>query len=304
MTAIDQASALRGLVNQYERQRETPAGHRAATAPEAAPRLARTIAITSGKGGVGKTTVSVNLAIQLTRLGRRVALLDADLGTANADVICNVQASATLAHVIAGQRQLADIMIPAPGGFTLIPGVSGLADVTHLQPHEQQRLARQIADLESSFDVLLIDTGAGIGPDVMTFCNAAERVLVVTTPEPTSITDAYAVIKSIHNQAADADVRLLINMVADEREARSVFNRIVQVSQRFINLSPGYAGCVVTDSQVPLAVRRRHPLVLDAPKCKAGQCLLSLAHRMDLHAASKTPRRKTLLQRLRFGRRT
>jgi len=294
MSVADQATALRGLVEQYEQSH----GPRAVNAPRSQPRMAQTIAITSGKGGVGKTTVTVNLAVQLSRLGRRVVLLDADLGTANADVMCNVNAPATLAHVVAGRRELEDVIVDAPGGFRLIPGASGLANMANLSAHEHDRLNAQMRRLESSCDVLLIDTGAGVGPNVLSFCAAAERLLVVTTPEPTSITDAYAVIKTINAQTSNPDIRLLVNMVKDEAEARAVFARIHGVCQRFLDLSPNYAGHVVSDPRVQKAVRQRRPFVLEAPGAKATECVLSLAHRLDRHAADPGHTSSGLIKRM------
>ena len=295
MSVADQAAALRGMVDRFE-SAQAQAGSRAVT------RLAQTLAITSGKGGVGKTTVSVNLAAQLARLGRRVVLLDADLGTANADVMCNLHAPATLAHVVAGHKELNEILIDAPGGFKLVPGASGLANMADLSPHERDRLAAQMRRLETGCDLLLIDTGAGVGPNVLGFCAAAERLLVVTTPEPTSITDAYAVIKTVHHQTLRPDVRLLVNVVEDEAEARAVFARISGVCQRFLGLSPSYAGFVPRDPQVPRAVRRRQPFVLEAPRCKASASLLSLAHRLDRHAAAPSDSPRGLLKRMAFWR--
>lgn len=299
MSVADQASALRGLVEQYERSQPTET---ARVARLAAPRIAQTIAITSGKGGVGKTTISVNLAVQLARMGRRVVLLDADLGTANADVMCNLRASATLAHVVAGTRELDEVIIDAPGGFRLVPGASGLANMANLDAHERDRLAAQMRRLEAECDVLLIDTGAGVGPNVLSFCAAAERLLVVTTPEPTSITDAYAVIKTIQHQTLRPDIRLLINVVDDEAEARAVFARIAGVCQKFLGLSPSYAGYVLRDAQVPRAVRRRRPFVLEAPQSKASACVLSLAHRLDRHAALPSDAPRGLIKRMAFWR--
>lgn len=294
MSVADQATALRGLVEQYEQSH----GPRTASAARPQPRMAQTIAITSGKGGVGKTTVTVNLAVQLSRLGRRVVLLDADLGTANADVMCNISAPATLAHVVAGRRELEDVIVDAPGGFRLIPGASGLANMANLSAHEHDRLNAQMRRLESSCDVLLIDTGAGVGPNVLSFCAAAERLLVITTPEPTSITDAYAVIKTINAQTSNPDIRLLVNMVEDEAEARAVFARIHSVCQRFLDLSPNYAGHVVSDVRVPKAVRLRRPFVLESPHAKASACVLSLAHRLDRHATDAGQPSAGLIKRM------
>ncbi len=303
MTIADQATALRGLVERHERaQRARPPASPPSSSPPASaaapPRLAQTIAITSGKGGVGKTSVSVNLATELARLGRRVVLLDADLGTANADVMCNVSAPATLAHVVAGRRELEDVIVDAPGGFKLIPGASGLANMANLSAHERDRLTAQMRRLESDCDVMLIDTGAGVGPNVLSFCVSAERVLVVTTPEPTSITDAYAVIKTINAQTIEPDIRLLVNMVRDEAEARAVFARISAVTQRFLALSPSYAGHVVSDARVSRAVRERRPFVLESPGTRASACVLSLAHRLDRHATDPQAHTSGLLKRM------
>ena len=293
-TLADQATTLRGLVDEHARTFGQP------TAPAARPRqrLAQTIAITSGKGGVGKTTVAVNLAIQFARLGRRVVLIDADLGTANADVMCNLPNRGTLAHVVAGRKTLNEITVDAPGGFRLVPGASGLSQMADLSVHDRDRLTSQMHDLEADADVVLIDTGAGVGANVLGFCVAAERVLVVTTPEPTAITDAYAVIKSIHAQTVDPDVRLFVNMARDEDEARSVATRIGDVSRRFLGLSPSYAGHLINDAAVPRGVRQRRPFVLDAPRGRPAACVSALAQRLDRHAAERRLDRPGLVKRM------
>jgi flagellar biosynthesis protein FlhG len=278
----DQAQALRGLVAQQP--------------PPKAAALARTLAIASGKGGVGKTTVTVNLAIQLSRMGRRVILLDADLGTANADVICNLSPSTTLAHVVAGRKSLRDAIVRAPGGFDLIPGASGLAQMAALSEFERAQLMQQMHQLEASADIILIDTGAGVSPNVLSFLVAAHETLVVTTPEPTAITDAYALMKTVSRQKPDVAVRILLNMVQDEHEARAVFDRIASVCHRFLKLAPRYAGHIISDPRVPLAVRRRQPFVLEHPTCAASLCMNQLAHRLDRYACE--PRNDGLLRRM------
>lgn len=261
-----------------------------------AERRARIVAVTSGKGGVGKSNVAVNLAIRLTEMGRRVVLLDADLGTANADVLCNLAPGAGLAHVVAGRQELADAMVEAPGGFRLIPGASGLAQMAALSEFERARLVQQVQQLEGQADLILIDTGAGVSPNVLSFAVPADQLLVVTTPEPTAITDAYAVIKTVCRMRDENDVRILVNMTRDAAEGRAVFERIDAVCRRFLNLTPRYAGHIVSDPKVPLAVRRRRPFVIDSPNCEASVCIGQLAHRMDRHAAE--PRGEGLLQRM------
>lgn len=257
---------------------------------------ATTLAVTSGKGGVGKTSISVNLAVQLAQMGRRVILLDADLGTANADVICNINAPRNLSHVVAGRCSLHDALVDAPGGFRMIAGASGLSQMAALGEFERARLMDQMRVLEHEADLILIDTGAGVGPNVLGFLVAVDQILVVTTPEPTAITDAYAVIKTASRQADNLDIRLLVNQVRDEREARAVYDRVSGVCRRFLDLTPRYAGHIVSDPRVPHAVRRRQPFVLEHPASPASMCMHRLAHRIDRHAS--TPRDQGLLRRM------
>lgn len=244
----------------------------------------RVLAITSGKGGVGKTNVAVNLAVRLSQMGRRVLLLDADLGTANADVICNMNPVYSLAHVVAGRRRLEDVAMDAPGGFRLIPGASGLAEMAALGAIERDRLLLQLDEMERKTDLVLIDTAAGVGPNVLGFLVNADQQLVVTTPEPTSITDAYAVIKTLVRQRKDVELRLLVNMVRNANEAREVYDRISAVCQRFLRIKLGYAGHIVNDSRVTMAVRGRQPFVLMYPRTEASTNVGQLAHRVDRHA--------------------
>jgi flagellar biosynthesis protein FlhG len=191
MTAVvDQAEALRQMVLESQAAEPFPLDD-VVVEDEVRACRARIIAVTSGKGGVGKTNLAVNLSVALARLGKRVLLLDADLGTANADLLCNLPAAgANLAHVVAGRHTLAQTIIDAPGGFRLIPGASGLAQVAALQEHERSRLVHQMKQLEENLDYILVDTGAGVSPNVLTFAAGADQQLVVTTPEPTAIADA------------------------------------------------------------------------------------------------------------------
>ncbi|MFK7789426.1 MAG: MinD/ParA family protein [Phycisphaeraceae bacterium] len=274
-------------------------GHELSVHPEQPrPRLAQALAISSGKGGVGKSTMAVNLAILLSRMGRKVALLDADMGTANADVLCNVMPVHTLAHVVTGRRQIEEIVIQAPGGFSLIPGASGLAQMAALGHRERQRLMDQFARLERAYDVLLIDTGAGIGPSVLSLLTASDRVLIVTTPDPTAITDAYAVIKTAHRQNKNIDVRLLVNQANDPAEAMQVYTRVANVCQKFLGLDVPYAGCVLSDPLVRMSIRNRRPFALDSKQAQATLALSALAHRLDKHAAEPEPARGGLLRRM------
>ncbi|HEX8910863.1 MAG TPA: hypothetical protein VF796_00790, partial [Humisphaera sp.] len=212
----------------------------------------------------------------------------------NADVLCNLDLPSNLSHVINRKKDLNDVMVRAPGGFSLIGGASGLARMADLSDQDRQRLVDALAELEERADVILIDTGAGISPNVLTFTQAADHVLVVTTPEPTAITDAYAVIKVIHRKdgsprehsaAAGNDnpnrrVSLLVNQVRTPAEARAVYERIAGVARQFLGAAIYDAGSVPLDDQVPASVRKRTPFVLAAPHSSAAVALGQLAMRL------------------------
>jgi flagellar biosynthesis protein FlhG len=249
---------------------------------------ASVIAITSGKGGVGKSNIAVNLAIKLASAGKHVVLLDADLGLANADVLCNVDLPHNLSHVIARKKDLNEVMVQAPGGFHLIGGASGLARMADLTDFDRQRLVDALGQLEQQTDVILIDTGAGISPNVLSFTRAADHVLVVTTPEPTAITDAYAVIKVISRDAlASRRISLLVNQTRTSQEGRVVHERIAKVARQFLQVSVLDAGSVPSDDQVALAVRRRNPFALGSPRCAASTAIEKLAVRLEQGVVTK-----------------
>ena len=244
-------------------------------------RNAIVIAITSGKGGVGKSNVAVNLGIQMASSGKRVVLLDADLGLANADVLCNLSIPSNLSHVIAGKKDLAEVMVSAPGGIKLIGGASGLARMADLTEFDRQRLVAALEDIEQHSDIILIDTGAGIGPNVLSFTSAADQVLVVTTPEPTAITDAYAVVKVISSGTPRGSISLLVNQVKNGEEAGVVYQRIAKVARQFLGVKVLDGGWIVSDPAVAAAVRQRTPFLLASPRCPASLCIVQLAARLQ-----------------------
>jgi flagellar biosynthesis protein FlhG len=263
---IDQATHLRSLVTDRRR--------------------ASVIAITSGKGGVGKSNVAVNLAVKMAEAGKEVVLLDADLGLANADVLCNVVLPCNLSHVIARKKDLRDVMVRGPGGFSLIGGASGLARMADLTDGDRQRLVAALDELEERCDVILIDTGAGISANVLSFTRAADHVLVVTTPEPPAITDAYAVIKVLSRDGLERRVSLLVNQVRSVAEARLVHDRIAKVARQFLGVTIYDAGHVLLDEQVSQSVRKRIPFVVANPRCPASVCVSQLAIRLEQGVAA------------------
>ena len=265
MAVEDQADRLRQLMQQARRT--------------------RTIAVTSGKGGVGKSNVALNLAILLSAAGNRVALVDADLGLANIDVMVNVNVRSNLSHVIAGLKRLEEIVVDLPSGVQLVPGASGLAKLARLSDFQRAQLLKDLTALEADNDVIVIDTAAGIGPDVIQMATSADNVLVVTTPEPPAITDSYAITKVLVRSGYSGHISLLVNFAADRHEARTTFARISGVAQQFLGTTLYDAGYVLADPKVSEAVRKREPVVLAYPKCSASRCLAALATKLSAGGA-------------------
>lgn len=284
----DQAALLRRMVSARENGAAAGApttGPIPASAPASAPlRMARStataIAVTSGKGGVGKSNLSVNLALALAQRGDRVALVDADLGLANADVLCGVQPLATLEQCLSLRRPLLDCAIAAPGGFTLIPGASGVARLADLDAADRAWLLGEIASIAIGVDWLIVDTGAGIGSNTIAFAAAADRVLVVTTPEPPSMADAYGMIKTLAPRVAAGVTELVVNQARDEDDARGVWLRLDRVSRAFLSREIPLAGWIPFDSALPQAVRSRTPLLVQSPASAAARGVLRVVERL------------------------
>jgi flagellar biosynthesis protein FlhG len=253
---------------------------------KSARRDARVITITSGKGGVGKSNIAANLSICLAASGRDVVLIDADLGLANLDVILNLKARHTLADVLDGRGRLEQIVQAGPGGIQVICGASGLTQMTELGEFQRQRIIQELSGLETQADFIVIDTGAGISRDVLAFCECSDHTVVITTPDPTSITDAYAMIKQIVLAPNPPRISLLVNMVESRTEAKKVFQRLSVAANKFLKVALYDAGYVLTDDYVSQAVRHREPFVLLHPRCQASYCLLALAGKIGRTAAA------------------
>ncbi len=242
-------------------------------------RRATSIAITSGKGGVGKTNMAVNMSIDLARRGLRVVLMDLDLGLANADLLLGMRCRRNLAHVLSGACQIEEIMHEGPAGLQLVPGASGLESLANLSEFERHQVLNQLHILERSCDFLILDLGAGIARNVITFARAADIALVVTTPEPTSVADAYATVKFLAAGERVADVELLVNQVESRKEAQVAYERIAGVASKFLGLPVTLAGYVLRDETVTRAVRTRQPFVLQSPRSAATACVRATAKR-------------------------
>lgn len=248
------------------------------------------VAVTGGKGGVGKTNVAINLSICLAAMGRRVALLDADLGLANVDILLGVSAKSNLEDVLAGHCSLMDIMVDGPGGIRIIPAASGTQRMASLSPQEHAGLIHAFSDISEQIDVLIIDTAAGISDSVVSFVRAAQEVLVVVCDEPSSITDAYALIKLLNRDYGVERFRVVANMTRTAQEGRNLFNKLTQVSERFLDVSLQYVGQIPFDETVRKAVQRQRAVVDVAPRSKAGLAFRQLAEKVDMWPLPTTPR--------------
>ncbi|MFP4058109.1 MAG: MinD/ParA family protein [Candidatus Brocadiia bacterium] len=240
----------------------------------------RTIAVTSGKGGVGKTTVAANLAIALQRLGARVVLVDVDLGLANVDVLLGLRPRWTLKDLLAGRRSIREITVDGPAGVRVVPAASGLEELANLAPWEQERLWRSFAELDADADLVLVDTAAGIAPNVLDVLATTEEVVVVAAPEPAAITDAYALIKVLSRRRDDARVHLLVNRARRPQEGYAAAARIAEVARHFLGLDIHCLGCLPEDPQVDQAGRDQVAFAAAYPQCPAARCLASVAGRL------------------------
>jgi flagellar biosynthesis protein FlhG len=239
------------------------------------------IAVSGGKGGVGKSNISVNLSLALAQMRRRVVLMDADLGLANVDVLLGINPANTLADVLAGTHSLQDVLVDGPGGIKIVPAASGVQRMAHLSEAEHAGLITAFSELSHQIDVLIIDTAAGISDSVVSFTRAAHEVLVVVCDEPSSITDAYALIKLLNKDYGVQRFRVVANMTRHAAEGQQLFNKLSGVCDRFLDVALQYVGQIPFDESVRKAVQRQQPVLQYAPHAKVSQSLRSLAERVD-----------------------
>ncbi len=245
------------------------------------PRPVRVIAVTSGKGGVGKTNVSINLAVSMAHEGKQVMVMDADLGLANIDVMLGLHPQYNLSHVISGERTLEEIIVPGPSGVMVVPASSGTQNMAELTPLQHAGVVQAFSELNHDVDVLIVDTAAGINDSVVSFTRAAQEVIVVVCDEPTSITDAYAMIKLLNKEYGLQRFRVLSNMVHSMQEGRDLFLKMVKVTDRFLDVTLDFMGSVPYDEYLRKALQKQKAVVDAYPRSKAAMAFKNLAKKTD-----------------------
>ncbi len=247
-------------------------------------------AITSGKGGVGKTAVTANLAYHLAAMGKRVLILDADLGLANIDVVFGISPTYNLNHFFNGEQELQDIMVDAPLGIKILPAGSGIQNFTNLDSHQKMRLLDGLDALHNHFDFVLIDTEAGISENVTYFNTAAHEILIVTTPEPTAITDAYALMKLLSTQYHEKHFNLVVNQITTEDDALDVYRKLTMVANRYLDISIDYLGSIPEDRQMVDSIRKQRVISELYPGSKITQAFRQLAGRICSEPTQASPK--------------
>ena len=231
------------------------------------------LSVTSGKGGVGKSNYALNMAIVLASMKQKVLLIDADTNLANLDILLGMNPRYNLSDVITGNQFMRDIIIPGPGGIDILPGSSGVMEMLEMEDEVQKRLIDSYAELEQEYNYIIIDTGAGLTPSIISYVISSDEVIIITNSEPTAITDAYAMIKVVSSQNPLLGIRVLINMVNSQQEAEDTFERLNLVVQNFLSVSVDYLGFVPADTNVARAVARQAPFVLQYPRSPASAAL-------------------------------
>ncbi|MBI5826576.1 MAG: MinD/ParA family protein [Deltaproteobacteria bacterium] len=247
----------------------------------------RVIAVSSGKGGVGKTNSVANLAVAFARMGKRVLLLDADLGLGNLDILLGLTPKYNLGHLLRGERTLEEVVVRGPFGIMILPASSGVQELTNLSPEERLTLASHLEGMGLQVDIMFIDTGAGISSNVLFFNMSAQEIIIVVSPEPTSLTDAYALMKVLLQKHGERAFKLLVNNVRTKKEGIEVYRKISLVAERFLSISVDYIGCVLHDENVPKAVVQQKAVLDIYPESKASLCYMEIARGISQTQVSK-----------------
>ncbi|MDR2729967.1 MAG: MinD/ParA family protein [Treponema sp.] len=278
----DQAEKLREIMKKKKDSSNVSRDRKFIKPVERKGDRARIITVTSGKGGVGKTNLSVNMALAFARLGKKVVVMDADLGLANVNVMLNMIPKYNLYHVIKKQKTIREILLETEYGISIVAGASGFSQIANMGEEDRKEFINEL-DTLSNADIIIIDTSAGVSSNVLDFIAAADDAVIITTPEPTAITDAYGIIKIIATEydALNVALKLVVNRAKSAVEAKSVADRMINIAGQFLNLKVDYLGFIYDDQAVPQAVLRQRPFMVVDPKCKASQCVQHLVDRMD-----------------------
>lgn len=268
----DQAEKLRQMVKGYN--------NKSPIIKNNSDTRARVITVTSGKGGVGKTNFTVNLALALSNIGQKVLVIDADLGMANVDVVLGCSAPYNMLHLLDEGHKLSDIIIDGPRGIKFMSGGSGIYQLANLNDAQLQQLVNQITLFDNWADIILVDTGAGLSRSVLNFVMAADEVIIITTPEPTAITDAYAMMKAYSGHNGVAPLRLVVNRVMETDEGQLVVDKLIKVAMRFLGVAISNLGFVYEDRNMVKAVKNQTPLLLAFPDSISARCIEHIAHRL------------------------
>jgi len=245
------------------------------------PKPVRVIAVTSGKGGVGKTNLSVNIGVALSQMGKRVALLDADMGLANVDILLGLSPEFNLSHVLAGEKTLAEIMLTGPAGLKVIPASSGIQQMSELSSAEQAGVIRAFSEIDQDLDVFIVDTAAGISSSVVNFARACQEIIVVVCDEPTSLTDAYAYIKLLNRDYNLNKFHIVSNMVQSAHQGQQLFTKLTKVTDRYLDVTLSYEGAIPYDEYLRKSVQKQKPVVDIFPRSKAALGFKNLALKID-----------------------
>jgi flagellar biosynthesis protein FlhG len=309
----DQAEKLREIMRQKKdgpvsgesaekpsKSRKGDSGH----SGEPGGKKARIITVTSGKGGVGKTNLSVNMALAFARLGKKVVVMDADLGLANVNVMLNMIPKYNLYHVIKKQKTIREILVETEYGISIVAGASGFSQIANMSEEDRKVFINEL-DTLSNADIIIIDTSAGVSSNVLDFIAAADDAVIITTPEPTAITDAYGIIKIIATEydTLNMGLKLVVNRARGVAEAKSVADRMINIAGQFLNLKVDYLGFIYDDQAVPQAVLRQKPFMVVDPKCKASLCVQHIVERMDKNRPAETGGFGAMLRKF-FGQET
>jgi flagellar biosynthesis protein FlhG len=296
----DQAEKLREIM---KRKKDGTAASKTSSSSKTASikpvDKARVITVTSGKGGVGKTNLSVNMALAFARLGKKVVVMDADLGLANVNVMLNMIPKYNLYHVIKKQKTIREILVETEYGISIVAGASGFSQIANMGEEDRKVFISELDSL-SNADIIIIDTSAGVSSNVLDFIAAADDAVIITTPEPTAITDAYGIIKIIATEydSVNMGLKLVVNRAKGAAQAKGVADRMINIAGQFLNLKLDYLGFIYDDISVSHAVLRQKPFMVVDPKCKASICVQHIVERMDRNKPVDTAGFGGMLKRL------